>query len=308
MQRRFALDCQQPISNSLPTVNICLHQPPDILLFLGRFHPLLVHLPIGMLVALASLELAAYFPRFKNAAASAGFILALAVPLAVVTAICGWLLSLGGDYDAQLLAWHKWLGTATAAGCVVAGILFWRGKFSAYRVTLFATSGVLMVAGHLGGSLTHGSDYLTQYAPKPVEKMLGISTANKNSTPVSLDELLKQPVFAGVIAPVLKNKCAQCHGAEKSKAGLRLDSFAALQDGSDDGAVLKPGDATQSPLIQRLLLPADSDDHMPPSGKPQLTAGEIALLKWWVNAGAPETNTLDSLVPPPEVRAILSGR
>jgi uncharacterized membrane protein len=285
-----------------------LHQPPEIFLFLGRLHPLLVHLPIGMLVALASLELAALLPRFKNANASAGFILALAAPLAVMTAICGWLLSLGGGYDAQLLAWHKWLGTATAVGSVVAAILFWRGKILTYRVSLFATAGVLMAAGHLGGSLTHGSDYLTQYAPAPVKKLLGISVAKKTSVPVSLDELRKLPVFAGVIAPLLENKCIHCHGADKSKAGLRLDSFAALLDGSDDGAVLKPGDAAQSVLIQRLLLPADSDDHMPPSGKPQLTAGEIALLKWWVNAGAPETNTLDSLAPPPEVLAILSGR
>ena len=66
-----------------------LHQPPDILLFIGRFHPLLVHLPIGMLTALAALEIAALRPRFRNAAASAGYLLALAAPLAVVTAGCG---------------------------------------------------------------------------------------------------------------------------------------------------------------------------------------------------------------------------
>jgi uncharacterized membrane protein len=285
-----------------------LHQPPDILLFLGHFHPLLVHLPIGMLAALAVLELAAFLPRFKNAAASAGFILALAAPLAVVTAVCGWLLSLAGGYDVQLLAWHKWLGTATAAGSVLAAMFFWRGEFLAYRVSLFATAGVLMAAGHLGGSLTHGSDYLTQYAPAPVKKLLGIASTKKTSTPVSLAELRRQPVFAGVIVPLLENKCVRCHGAEKSKAGLRLDSFAALQAGSDDGLMLKPGNAAQSPLVQRLLLPADSDDHMPPAGKPQLTAGEIALLKWWVNAGMPETNTLDSLAPPPEVLAVLPAR
>ena len=285
-----------------------MHQPPNIFLFLGRLHPLLVHLPIGMLAVLASLELAALLPRFKNAAASAGFILALATPLAVVTAVCGWLLSLAGGYDPQLLAWHKWLGTVTAAGCVIAGILFWRGEKTAYRVSLFVTAGVLLAAGHLGGSLTHGSDYLTQYAPAPVKKLLGISTAKKTSAPVSLDELRQRSVFSGVIAPLLENKCVRCHGAEKSKAGLRLDSFAGLQDGSDDGLVLKPGNAGQSPLVQRLLLPADSDDHMPPAGKPQLTTGEITLLKWWVNAGAPETNTLDSLAPPPEVLAALSVR
>jgi uncharacterized membrane protein len=285
-----------------------LHSPPDFLLFLGRLHPLLVHLPIGMIVALASLELAALLPRFKHAAASAGFILALAAPLAVVTAGCGWLLSLGGGYDAQLLEWHKWLGTATAAGSVLTAILFWRGKFSAYRISLFATAGVLMAAGHLGGSLTHGSDYLTQYAPAPLKKLLGIQTAKQNLTSRSLAELQQQPVFAGVIEPLFENKCVHCHGAEKSKAGLRLDSFAALQDGSDDGPVLKAGDAAQSPLIQRLLMPTDSDDHMPPAGKPQLSTGEITLLKWWVNAGAPATNALGQLAAPPEVLAALPVR
>ena len=55
-----------------------MHQPPEIILFLGRFHPLLVHLPIGMVFLLAALEAIARLPRFKTAAASAGFILALA--------------------------------------------------------------------------------------------------------------------------------------------------------------------------------------------------------------------------------------
>ena len=95
---------------------------------------------------------------------------------------------------------------------------------------------------------------------------------------------------------------------EVRKAGLRLDSFAALQDGSDDGPVLKAGDAAQSPLIQRLLMPTDSDDHMPPAGKPQLSTGEITLLKWWVNAGAPATNALGQLAAPPEVLAALPVR
>jgi uncharacterized membrane protein len=286
---------------------ITLQPTPDFLLFLGRLHPLLVHLPIGMIVALAALELAALLPRCKNANVSAGFLLALAAPLAVATALCGWLLARGGGYDAQLLAWHKWLGTATAAGAVLAGILYWRKKLPAYRICLFATAGVLMAAGHLGGSLTHGSDYLTEYAPAFVKKFLGGANGGKVAAPAFSGEVQQWPVFAGVIAPVLQKKCIACHGPEKSKAGLRLDSLAALKDGSDDGPVVQTGDAAHSPLVQRLLLPADNDDHMPPAGKPQATAAEIALLKWWVNAGLPETNTLGQLAPPPEILSALAG-
>jgi len=285
-----------------------LHQPPDILLFFGHLHPLLVHLPIGMLTALAALEIAARIPRFKNAAASAGFILALAAPLAVVTAICGWLLSLAGGYDETLLAWHKWLGTGTAVASVVAAILYQRGKITAYRASLFVAVGLLMAAGHLGGSLTHGSNYLTEYAPEPIKKLLGLTSAKKVSGPVSAQDWQQLPVFAGVIEPVFENKCVVCHGPQKSKGGLRLDSFAAIQKGGEDGLVLKPGSAEQSPLVQRVMLPAVDDDHMPPAGKPPLTAAEMTLLKWWVAAGAPETNTLSQLQPPPEVLAALPAK
>ena len=269
---------------------------------------LLVHLPIGMLAALAVLEVAAFIPRFKNANGSAGFILALAAPLSIATAICGWLLSLGGGYDETLLAWHKWLGTVTAVTAVVAAILFWIGKFSAYRASLFATVALLMAAGHLGGSLTHGSDYLTRYAPALVKKILGITAVKETSSTFSINQLRSLPVFSGVIEPIFERKCVNCHGAEKAKGGLRLDSFAALQKGGMDDVAIKSGNAAQSPIVQRALLLIGEDDHMPPDGKPQLTAAEIAVLKWWINAGAPETNTLDSLQPPAEILAALSAK
>ncbi len=285
-----------------------MYQPPTILLFLGRLHPLLVHLPIGMLAALAALEIAASRPRFKNAGASAGYILVLAAPLAVVTAACGWLLSLAGGYDETLLAWHKWLGTATAAASLVTAVFFQCGKTRAYSASLFVTVSLLLVAGHLGGSLTHGSDYLTRYAPESVKKLLGLTAADKTSEPVSSAELLTRPVFAGIIEPIFLSKCVICHGPAKSKGGLRLDSFAAAQRGGKNGEVFRPGDAAQSPLVQRALLSAGDDDHMPPAGKPQLSRAELARLQWWINAGAPVTNRLGELRPPPEVLAVPSAR
>ena len=285
-----------------------MHQPPDILLFLGRFHPLLVHLPIGMLAALAALELFAWFPRFKNAAKSAGFLLALAVPLAVATAICGWLLSLAGGYDDDLLAWHKWLGTSTAVAAVVTTIFFQCRKTVAYRVSLSLTVGLLMAAGHLGGSLTHGSDYLTRYAPSLVKKLLGLTVTETGMATNSTPAQGQWPVFIGVIEPILSKKCVACHGPQKAKGDLRLDTFAAVQKGGKDGVVIAPGMAMQSLLIQRVLLPVSDDDHMPPDGKSPLTAGEIAVLKWWIDAGANETNILDQLQPPPEIRAALSAK
>lgn len=261
-----------------------------------------------MLVLLAALEILAHFSRFKNANASADVILALAAPITLVTAVCGWLLSLGGGYSENLLEWHKWLGTATALGCLLAAILFQRGKIAAYRVTLFITVAILMVAGHLGGSLTHGSDYLTRYAPAPLKQLLGLPATNKSSAEGPQATLSQRPVFSEMIAPLFENKCVNCHGPAKSKGGLRLDSYSALQKGGDDGLIFNPGNASQSELLRRILLPLDADDHMPPEGKPQLNSREIAVLKWWVESGASETNTIAELQPPKDIMNILAAQ
>jgi uncharacterized membrane protein len=285
-----------------------LDKQPDILLFFGHLHPLLVHLPIGMLTLLAVMELAAWIPRFKNANASAGFVLALAAPLAVVAAVCGWLLSLEGGYDESLLAWHKWLGISTAAASVAAAILFWRKQFNSYRAVLFITAALLMATGHLGGSLTHGSDFLTRYAPGPLKKMVGLlSVGNGPAKPTVFKDPQQFSVFEAVVLPIFQNKCIACHGPKKSKAGLRLDSFDGVMNGGDDGKVVVPGDTAHSDLPRRIQLPMDDDDHMPPDGKPQLTADEIALLKWWVDAGAPEKKMLSELQPPAEILKIFSS-
>lgn len=257
-----------------------------------------------MIIVLALLEVAAWFPRFHKANASAGFILAIATPLAAITALCGWLLSLAGGYDAKLLFWHQWLGIATAVGCIISAIFFRLGKHFAYHVSIFTTAAVLGAAGHLGGSLTHGSDYLTEYAPSFVKKILG-GSEEKTSLPNAVNQAANDSVFAAHILPVLKKNCVGCHGPQKSKADLRLDSYAALLKGGEHGSALKPGDVAHSLFLKQILLPLSSDDHMPPDGKPQPTENEIALLKWWVEAGASETKTATELKLPANILGTL---
>ena len=93
--------------------------------------------------------------------------------------------------------------------------------------------------------------------------------------------------FAKEIQPLLEKNCIKCHGPEKQKGGLRVDSLAALLKGGNDGPVLVKGNAHESSLIQRLLLPVEDEDHMPPEGKPQPTLAEIVALQWWIDRGAP---------------------
>ena len=131
----------------------------------------------------------------------------------------------------------------------------------------------------------------------PGAGVAAVATASDNSA------------FANCILPVLKNNCVSCHGPQKSKGGLRLDSYAALMQGGDDGPAIKPGDAAHSDLLQRLAIPAEDDDHMPPAGKPQPTPEEITLLKWWVDAGASATKTIAELQPSADIlKAINAAR
>ncbi len=116
--------------------------------------------------------------------------------------------------------------------------------------------------------------------------------------PGSLDEV---EIFAHAIQPVLEDRCVTCHGESKQKGELRLDSWEAIQKGGESGEALVEGGAERSLLIERIELPLDHDDHMPPDGKPQLGFAEIRLLEWWVDAGTPSDARLVDLDVPKSI-------
>ena len=276
------------------------------ILFLGRFHPVLVHLPIGGLVLLGVLELAAKFPRFKDAAASNWLILGLTAAASVASAALGWMLSRTGGYDPQLLPWHKWAGIAVAAACTLTWLLSRLGWNRAYHFSLAATLAILIVASHLGACLTHGRDYLTQFAPGPLRALF--APARRPAVAAATTGSLNQrSVFNDLIHPILERRCSVCHGPEKHKAGLSMESYETLLKGGKDGPALVAGKAFDSPMIHRLLLPPDDDDHMPPQGKPQPTPAEIAALQWWIEQGAPRDKTIGDLKPGAEMQRILDA-
>ena len=283
--------------------------PPDLALFFGRFHPLLVHLPIGFLLLLAALELLGRWHRFRNATLANGCILAFTVPASILAATCGWMLSLGGNYDPQFLQWHKWTGVGTAVAATLAALLYAMGQSTFYRWVLALTVAVLTVASHLGGSLTHGRDYLTRYAPRPLHALLGGETAPRTPGPAGSQtgDVAGRRAFADVVAPILAQYCVGCHGPEKQKAKLRLDTLEGMQAGGHGPAFLA-GNSAKSTLIHRMTLPLADDNHMPPDGKPQPVAEEIKLLAWWIDAGAPADRKVGELNPPPDIRRLLDSR
>jgi hypothetical protein len=90
--------------------------------------------------------------------------------------------------------------------------------------------------------------------------------------------------YAHHIKPLLKQRCYPCHGALKQKAGLRLDTGAAIRKGGKQGPVVLTNDVARSPLILRVAS-KDPDERMPQEGEP-LTAEQIALLEAWIREGA----------------------
>ena len=279
--------------------------PPDISLFFGRFHPLLVHLPIGFLVLLACLEILSRSSRFHKLTDARGSVLALTVPMAALSALCGCLLARGGGYDASLLEWHLWAGLGVAGGCLLALMMHWRNWRTAYDAVLAATLIGLLVASHGGGSLTHGKGYLTRYLPA-LERLLGGGTSAAEPAAQPVAPAVAEPVVAGgsavdhsafatLVQPLLTAKCVSCHGPDQARGGLRLDSLDAMINGPKFGPALVPGDSAASEMSKRFDLPPDNETRMPPPGQAQLTPDEIALVRWWIDAGAPGDKTAAEL-------------
>ncbi len=288
--------------------------PPTFFEFLGRFHTLLVHLPVGVLLLVATAELLTLFPRLRERVDPA---LDLALPFLVATAVAaftlGILLARGGGYPPRLVGLHRGFTFAAVlgtAGCLVA----WTRRIGddgserrlPFRATLGATVLLLTVGAHFGGSLTHGDSYLTHFAPEFVQRMLGVQPP-KVVEPVAADPGAEPLVFKDAVMPVLKRECIECHGPDKSKGGLRLDSLAAIMKGGDDGPVVVPGRGASSELVKRLLLPASDDDHMPPAEKPQSTSAEIDLFRWWIDRGANDTLKVRDAIVPDGARTILGA-
>src|SRR5262245_11201120 len=118
-----------------------------LLEFLGRLHPVVVHLPIGIFLLLAGIEFVGWFPRGPRLTeGQRTFVLALGFLIAVATALFGWLLAREGGYNADLLDRHQWSGfTFAAMAAVLLIVRRWRRT---YGVVLVASIGVLVAAGH----------------------------------------------------------------------------------------------------------------------------------------------------------------
>ncbi|MEY2880903.1 MAG: hypothetical protein RLZZ15_3283 [Verrucomicrobiota bacterium] len=117
-----------------------------------------------------------------------------------------------------------------------------------------------------------------------------------------------ESIFSAHLQPVFADYCGSCHGAEKSKGKLRLDSFEHLMKGGENGPALVARDSRRSALIERMTLKLDDEDHMPPRDKPQPPPEIVKLLAWWIDQGANPKARAGDLKIPAEFGPLLATR
>ena len=243
----------------------------EIIKYLGNFHPVVLHLPIGAFLFTFLLFVSQkYLKSNFNPAVRMGLLFSFIT--SIITSIFGYILHLNGDYDSVLVDRHMWLAIATTI--LIGFVLYLHKRQKPYNHVLssfvFATV-LLTITGHNGGSLTHGKDYLKL---PDFEKEISI---------VSYDSI---HVFNQVISPILDSKCVKCHNTGKSKGNLMLSSIDKILLGGEKGQIIKSNSSVDSRLYTYLNLPIDDEMHMPPDGNSQLNDNEKELIKLWIDEGA----------------------
>jgi uncharacterized membrane protein len=258
----------------------------------GRLHPLVLHVPIGFVLAALVLELGATRGRLERRLLAR--FLWLSAAAAALAATTGLVLAREDGYGGATLARHQRFGLALAGACLGAALLHGLRARSLvpYRLALLAAALLLVPAGHLGATLTHGADWLAGPCPRasaPPWPPLTAAPPLPQPSDAPANASTDAEVVAGTsaelpaeVAAILAERCTSCHGPTKHKGGLRLDSLAAALAGGDSGPALVRGDPAGSLLLVRARLPLEHEDHMPPEEKPQPTADELARLAAWI--------------------------
>jgi uncharacterized membrane protein len=234
----------------------------------GRLHPVILHIPIGILVFVGIF----YFFKKQFETNSFAFLFHLSLVFlsffTALAAIMGLVLSNEGSETSSNINWHKWTGVAFSVSCYLAleyqNFVLTKKNFQLYFISSITV--LMLWVGHLGGSITHGENFVFE-----------------NKTEIS-DK--KQTVYEVFVKPIMDQKCKSCHNDQKTKGKLNMTTIEKMLVGGKNGPIWIAGDTINSHLTKRLNLPVDAKEHMPPKGKAQLTLGEIMILKNWIFEGA----------------------
>ena len=122
-------------------------------------------------------------------------------------------------------------------------------------------------------SILWGEQPPPQPTPSPPQVNLAVKT------------VIQAPDFHREVRNILERSCISCHGAESQKGGLRLDTLSLAKEGGDSGPAIVPGNKEESLLLERVHLPVDDDEIMPPKEGP-LSAEFKDILNRWIETGA----------------------
>jgi len=137
------------------------------MLWIGKLHPLVLHFPIGLVLAAGAAELLAIVTREESWRALGVANVRAGAAMAAVTAIAGWALT-GAPFvePSALLEWHRWMGVGAALAAISAAVSSTRLRTQSrnsslvYQAALFGAAALIVVAGHLGGTLVWGAAFL----------------------------------------------------------------------------------------------------------------------------------------------------
>lgn len=248
----------------------------DVSTFLGRMHPLIVHLPIGFLLLAIVFHAASCSKKYYYLNRSVPITLLAGFVSAFAACVLGYLLSLSGDYEEQILNKHMGAGVILT---LMAGVLYAlatarvkrvvkvsRPLFSALSIVTFL---LLLYTGHRGATLTHGINFLSMETLKDQKKE-------------KLSDVKEAMIFEDVVHPILEERCIQCHRRDKRKGRLSLESLPSMLQGGKHGPAIVPGNLKESELFKRITLDPSDENFMPADGKPPMTETETELLRFWI--------------------------
>jgi uncharacterized membrane protein/mono/diheme cytochrome c family protein len=262
----------------------------------GRFHPVIVHLPIGILVLACFFELISSSPRFNSLKPAIPHMFFWGMISAILAIITGLILAQSDEYDESEIFQHQWTGIGLGVASVIL-YLSYKKNLNRKFIKAFSivTLSLIILTGHFGGSITHGPDYLT--AP--------IENPNRSASLKPIPNIQEAVLYTDIIQPIFQSRCYNCHSSKKQKGKLRVDEKEFILKGGKSGEVIVPGKPEESEMIERLLLPPENEDHMPPKRRPQLTKEEIKLLHWWVSNGADFNKKVSEFKQTADVKSVL---
>ena len=252
----------------------------NVLLWFGKMHPLVLHFPI--VIGIAIVIYLVFFQNKPLAENTEKLVLVGNALMASMVALLGLFLSKQDAYDTDTLNLHKWGGLSIA---LISWLLIYIKNISASIQKIIALSYllVLLFFTHQGALLTHGENALSMPIPE-VKVSEEVKTVDSSLT-----------VYEKAIAPILAQKCVSCHGPDKVKGQLQLQSPELIIKGGKNGSILNSIQNEEAQIIHRIHLPNADEKHMPPDGKLQLTLEELTLLNKWVKAGGNFTKKISEL-------------